>query len=155
MFNSAISIKKLILAAFCLAGLVLVFLYFRNSSLTAGPLPPRAENGVIDLTGWDFAGDGAVKLDGVWEFYWKQLLTPDDFAGPARPRMTGYINVPGLWNGYQISDGGQVRKLSGDSYATYRLLVKTNNREDLLGLKILDFATSYRMWINGKLLASM
>lgn len=47
-------------------------------------IPPQAQNGMIDLRSWDLASRGPVSLDGDWEFSWKQLLTPGDFAS-ARP----------------------------------------------------------------------
>ncbi|BAF60567.1 signal transduction histidine kinase [Pelotomaculum thermopropionicum SI] len=143
--------KKIILAALCAAGLFLVFLYFHYRSAEEGARPPVAVDGVLDLTGWDFQRQGVVPLNGWWEFYWEQLLTPGDLAN--EPQKTGYIEVPGLWNGYTVNEGGAARRLSGDGYATYRLLVKTAGQNELLALKILDFATSYRLWVNGKLLA--
>ena len=41
---------------------------------------PFVKSGILDLTNWDFSKDGPVKLDGEWEFYWNQLLQPNDFA---------------------------------------------------------------------------
>jgi len=35
---------------------------------------------VIDLSSWDFKKDGTISLSGEWQFYWHQLLTPEDFA---------------------------------------------------------------------------
>lgn len=144
--------KKIILSVLCAAGIFLVFLYYQCRFAEGGARPPRAVDGVLDLTGWDFQRQGVVQLKGNWEFYWERLLTPGDFEN--EPQKTGFIEVPGLWNGYAINEGGVSRRLSGDGYATYRLIVKTNGQNDLLALKILDFATSYRLWVNGKLLAS-
>ncbi|MCL6611565.1 MAG: response regulator [Peptococcaceae bacterium] len=144
--------KRIMLAALCAAGLFLAFLYFQCRSAEEGARPPEAVDGVLDLTGWDFQRQGVVQLEGCWEFYWEQLLTPGDFE--SEPQKTGFIEVPGLWNGYTVSEGGAARRLSGDGYATYRLIIKTSAQNDLLALKILDFATSYRLWVNGKLLAS-
>lgn len=39
---------------------------------------PLVENGFIDLSDWDFDKDGNVKLDGYWEFYPNELLSPSD-----------------------------------------------------------------------------
>ncbi len=38
-----------------------------------------AQRGEIDLRGINWQSDNIVNLDGKWEFYWKQLLTPEDF----------------------------------------------------------------------------
>ena len=35
--------------------------------------------GKIDLSKTDFSKDGIINLDGEWEFYWNQLLGPNDF----------------------------------------------------------------------------
>ena len=50
---------------------------------------PFAVNGVLDLTQWDFDRDGAVSLDGEWDFYWQQLLVPDDFERLMPPSKSG------------------------------------------------------------------
>lgn len=60
----------------CMLLLILCFL----TSCSYSKEVPKAENGILDLTDWDLEMDGAVKLDGEWDFYWKQLLTPEDFA---------------------------------------------------------------------------
>lgn len=77
----------------------------------------QAKNGVLDLTDWDLARDGPVNLSGEWEFYWEQLLQPDDFAGANLPPRTGLVELPAPWNGYVVNGV----PLSGDGYATYRL----------------------------------
>jgi len=145
--------KIITLVVLCAAGLfLLAFLHFQGRFTVERARPPGAVNGVLDLTGWDFQRQGVVQLEGWWAFYWEQLLTPADFK--YEPRQTGLIKVPGLWNGYVVNEGGAARRLSGDGYATYRLIIKTAAQNDLLALKILDFATSYRLWVNGQLLAS-
>ena len=35
----------------------------------------RAEEGVLDLRGWDIREIPFLPLDGEWEFYWTQLLS--------------------------------------------------------------------------------
>ncbi|MCP4132171.1 MAG: SpoIIE family protein phosphatase [bacterium] len=106
---------------------------------------PKAVHGVIDLTSWDFSDDGIVKLDGEWSFYWKQLLSPSDFASENVPKMTGFFSLPGLWNYYSV-DG---KSLPGEGYGTYRLIAKVSeNRE--LSLNIHYPYSSYKVWINGK-----
>ena len=55
--------------------------------------PPRASNGVLNLSNWDFAKDGAVDLSGEYEFYWEQLLAPEQFASSPPPEKSGFIHV--------------------------------------------------------------
>ena len=94
---------------------------------------PKAENGTIDLTRLQFEND-VIQLDGEWEFYWNQLISPTEIDTAL---MTGYINVPSSWNNY-ITDKGTI---SGDGYATYRLTFVTDKKgtapmdESLLNIK--------------------
>lgn len=110
----------------------------------------KAEKGVLDLSRWNFQKNGVVSLDGEWEFYWQHLLTPDDFARRNHFEKTGFIELPGAWNGYRI-DG---RKLGGMGFATFRLIVDTDSKERMIALNIPEMLTAYRLWINGKEVAS-
>lgn len=113
---------------------------------------PRAGKGVLDLSGWDFAQDGPVQLNGEWEFYWNQLLTWDDFnENRLGSKSKSYLNVPDVWNHYSIN--GQ--KPGGMGFGTYRLRVLINDgQEKNLGLKILTMSTSYKMMLDNEQIAS-
>ncbi len=128
-------------------------LYISGHMLSPTDRFPQAVKGVLDLTDWSFEQKGIVSLEGQWEFYWQQLLTPDDFKDVEAISETGYITVPGTWNGHVLPGDDGDQKLPGEGYATYRLIVNTNTEEPVLSLKILDFATSYRLWVNGELLS--
>lgn len=73
------------------------------------------ESGVIDLNKWNVEDKGIIALNGEWEFYWRELLEPEDFQHyDVKPH---YVYVPNLWAAYEIE--GQ--QLSSQGYATYRL----------------------------------
>lgn len=127
--------------------------YISGHLSSKAPQPPRAAQGMLDLRNWSFGRDGVLSLEGEWEFYWQKLLAPEDFKSGGAASLTGFIRVPGTWNGYAPPGSGKGQKLPGEGYATYRLVVHTNAGEPVLGLKILDFATSYRLWVNGELLS--
>ena len=115
---------------------------------------PRAEKGVIDLTQWVFKTDGRVHIDGEWEFYWERLLSPEDFKTPVLPDRTGFFDVPGYWNGYAVKG----KPLKGDGFATFRLNARINPGQDRPGqgrmaVRIDSQATSYRLWVNGRLIS--
>lgn len=110
---------------------------------------PQAINGILDLTNWDWAQDGLTSLDGQWEFYWQELLSPEDFKKPDKILKRELITVPMAWNKFKI-DGSE---LSGDGYATYRVLINTSG-DQILGLKIPRIFTSYNLWLDGELIAS-
>lgn len=121
---------------------------------------PAAHAGVLDLSTWSFATTGTVPLDGEWEFYWQQLLTPPDFAGKsqAAPKLTGFIQVPSAWNVY----AGPAGPLPGQGYATYRLVIRLPDPHrsggdavhPTLALRIPPASTALRVWVNGEELAN-
>ncbi len=111
---------------------------------------PLAEQGVIDLTQWDFTDGEIAYLDGSWEFYWNKLLVPQDFSTKEKS-PAAFLRVPGDWNN-SPPESGQV---SGQGYGTYRLKVKLSNSELLKpkGLYISSVASAYKLWVDGELLA--
>jgi len=112
---------------------------------------PKAVNGILDLTNWNFKSGGAVDLSGGYEFYWKQHLAPSDFAGPTLPQKTGFITVPGFWNNYEFNG----KKLQGDGYATYRLKILLPEQREHLALKLLSMGTAYSLFLNGQHISSV
>lgn len=106
----------------------------------------RAENGTMNLTGWDFASDGNVNLDGQWEFYWNRLIAPGEFGAAGSP--TGCYNVPQYWTRYSGLN------LPSTGYATYRLVVRTDGSTHYFGIRIPEVYTEYGLWINGELVDS-
>ena len=55
---------------------------------------PKANHGSLNLAKWDFAADGIIALDGEWEFYWQQLLVPNDFSAASSSLKVDYIFLP-------------------------------------------------------------
>lgn len=104
-----------------------------------------AQQGVLDLSQFDLQPSKLMDIEGECEFYWKQLLSPDDFSGNEKPIPTGYFNLPGVWNGYMV-DG---KPLDGMGYATFRLLIKVP-KDGRYGIKVKEFDCAYRMWGNGE-----
>jgi class 3 adenylate cyclase len=100
---------------------------------------------VLDLRGWDFEKDGIVRLDGDWEFYWKQFLKSADFDTVKKKH---YIFVPGSWKGYKWKND----QLSGHGYATYHLRVIIPSKKHRLALKVPDEGTAYEFHINDSLI---
>lgn len=120
-----------------------------NQGTSPGKRSPTAVQGILDLSDWNLEEDGIVHCDGEWEFYWKQLLEPGDFAGQL-PRQTGFYHVPSTWNGYEIDQ----EKLSGDGYATFRLTTRLGNPQGVHAVRLKVMATAYSLWVNGEFLAS-
>lgn len=110
---------------------------------------PIAQMGTIDVTDWRFAENGSIALDGEWRFYWRQLLTPEELeqAGAAEASL---IQVPGTWGSQELAK----QQLSNQGYGTYQLRVRLapEHVDHALALAMPSVATSYKLWINGKLL---
>ena len=104
--------------------------------------PPLVEQGSIDLDNWDLDTHGNVKLDGDWEFYWNQLILPDEF-GLADAQLTGHFPVPLYWNKYDALN------LSSKGYATYRVVISTSNIYDILSIMVSEIYTDYCLYVNG------
>lgn len=108
----------------------------------------HVDNGILDLREWNPDDNPVVKLDGQWEFYWNQLFTPEDSLSTATPVMTGYMELPGIWNSFEV-DG---TPLPGAGYATFRMRIELPDKGGLYALKITEMETAYRVWVNGKFL---
>lgn len=104
---------------------------------------PEADDGVLDLSGWDFETHGTVMLSGGWAFYWNKTA---ESAEDTVPDI--YAKVPDVWNNYEI-DG---EKLPAYGYATYTLRVEGVDGEQL-AIRIPPCSTAYEFYVDGKLLA--
>ena len=122
----------------------LVIFTCRNDSINENP--PRVMKGVLDLNNWDLKENGPIDLNGEWEFYWNEHLTPNDFSESNSPAKTDFFNVPGSWNGYLIEG----KPLSGDGYATYRIKVLMNDPKGRLAFNLLNIGTAYTAYVNGE-----
>ncbi|MBD2844317.1 response regulator [Paenibacillus sp. IB182496] len=143
--RSASVIGMLFIVVLAISSVVLLPGFIKQKDQQA----PHVENGVMDLTQWDFQSAGKIKLVGTWAFYWKRLLTSDDFKRQDWEHIADYVNVPSVWNTYQWEG----RPLPGQGYATYRLRVKTDGRPDALSLNIPTVSTAYTVMIDGKIVA--
>ncbi len=110
------------------------------------PLPASASRGVLDLSRWQVDRDGPIRLAGQWEFYWGELLSPDDFRLGIEPEKNGWFNMPGVWNGAFV-DG---LELGGTGFATFRLRIRLDPRQGRQALLIPYAFTAYRLWIDGQ-----
>ena len=74
-----------------------------NLANAADQQMPQAKNGVLYLSDWNFGKMGTLPLKGNWEFYWQQLLTPNDFKTTIKPKITNYMPVPSYFNDMKIN----------------------------------------------------
>lgn len=110
---------------------------------------PLASSGVIDLTGYDFTSQKTVKLDGEWEFYWRELLTPEDLNSETVHPNKQYVSVPAIWRDLAA------RGIDADpkGYATYRLKILVPDAAKMYGIRVFSLMSAYKIWADGKLIA--
>ncbi len=111
---------------------------------------PLAKEGVLDLQHWDFKRDGTVNLAGEWAFYWDSFLDPNVPTSNEYADQTGFIKIPGCWNGYVV-DGTPV---SGQGHAAFRLRILLPPANEELAVKVGNILTAYKLYINQKLVLS-
>ena len=107
---------------------------------------PTAFKGIIDFTNWDFEKNGNVLLDGEWEFYWNELLTPENFE---KSNLTpNWIQVPKPWNNHLDKEQ---KPLPAHGFATYRLRILTSPKQKKLSIRLVEIRDAYNLWIDGDL----
>jgi serine phosphatase RsbU (regulator of sigma subunit) len=109
----------------------------------------EVKKGVLDLSQKSINEIGMIDLVGEWEFYWKQLLEPSDFKTD-KPSIPLYSKVPESWE--DVVTSGVDTKASG--YATYRIVIKTNEKDSIFGIRINRIDVAYALWINGELIST-
>ena len=146
MENMTVRKTLFVIASVSFSVAVLISCGFNNSAAATAEI----SSGVMDLRGRDFLETDSVRLNGEWEFYWNQLLSPEDFKKEPGAADIRYIRVPSVWN-----DGSWYgEELPGYGYGTYRLTVLTDGSDQMLAVKMKEIFTSYRLWINGRLVYS-
>jgi HPt (histidine-containing phosphotransfer) domain-containing protein len=106
---------------------------------------PLAVQGGADLSVVDWHEEPIVSLSGEWQFYWNQLLTPDELAA-GQGKLTTYLSLEQQWHKTEIP-GVELHRWGS---ATYHLRVYLNQPMDLmLALPVLN--SSSRVWVNHEL----
>ena len=126
--------------------IVIIVLFFQGCSLTKVS-SLKIKKGLLNLEQWDFKEDGNIKLNGDWEFYWNQSLTPDEIE-KSNSKLTGYYPVPLYWTKYADLN------LPAKGKATYRMVIKADKRYKALSIKTPEIYTEYCIWVNGDILDS-
>jgi len=110
----------------------------------------EANRGKIDLSSLEFDDSTVYKLNGEWEFYWNELLSPSGLNMGKAMKIPDYFQMPGTWNGREHEG----RVLSGEGYATYRLRIGIGDHDRRMALLVKEMATSYKLWVDGRLLSA-
>ncbi|HET9240815.1 MAG TPA: 7TM diverse intracellular signaling domain-containing protein [Oligoflexus sp.] len=125
---------------------ILLFSMLLGTRMSAAPI---AVQGGVDLSVVDWQEEPIVPLSGEWQFYWNQLLTPDQLAANAG-KLTGYLSLENQW--YKTAIPGA--DISRWGSATYHVRLYLNEPKELmLAVPILNSAS--RIWINGELMQDL
>lgn len=138
-----------------IAAAVVIGLAASYAVLSAPNFPKfKSEKGILDLT-QAHVSKNPLKLQGEWEFYWKELLSPEDIQIHSARDINHdrWINIPGSWLGYPF-DG---QRLNGTGFATFRVVIHLSeqDRHERLALRIPTIFHAYKLWVNGELLAEV
>ncbi len=109
---------------------------------------PVAKKGILDLRQWDFTKDKAITLDGDWEFYWNQFLSPEEVKN--YEGKVSYRQFSKLWQNDSLD--GQL--ITPQGYATQRLRVIVSSITPELSISIPQLYCSYLLFVNGEFLTS-
>ncbi len=96
-----------------------------------------AEDGAISFSDYSLLKDHNARLDGQWDLYYNELLTPDDLNNR---KPDNFYNIPGRLS-RQIDN---VRT----GYMTLHLKINVPE-DDVYGLYFSGIFTSAKIWING------
>lgn len=98
----------------------LLFLYRGYSRINRYNQIPKAVNGILDLSDWEFSDNGIIELRGDWEFYWM----PENFESEidVLKETTMYSNVPNSWT--------SSNNIPGTGYGVYRLKILLNSEQN-------------------------
>jgi HPt (histidine-containing phosphotransfer) domain-containing protein len=110
--------------------------------VTAAPL---AVQGGADLSVVDWRDEPIVNLSGEWQFYWNQLLTPDQLAA-GQGQLTTHLSVEAQWHKTEVP-GVELHRWGS---ATYHLRLYVNEAKELM-LSVPILNSSSRIWINNEL----
>jgi len=101
---------------------------------------------VFNFSQVDLSEKTILGLVGNVEFYWEQLLTPEDFTDSIFKEPSGVFMIPGVWNKYKVKG----EPIGDFGYATYKFSIIAP-KDDVYALKIKEFECAYNVWINGEL----
>jgi hypothetical protein len=105
-----------------------------TASASEAPIPTQPA--YLDLRKWNFARGDATFLLGHWEFFWMELLSPED----VKKRIPiQYFPMPATWH-------KQLKICCG--YATYHLRVDVGDAKDM-ALEIPHMSTAVKIFVNG------
>jgi len=121
--------------------------YADDASRTTAPILDQTKTATIDLRSVTWGEGQSFSLDGVWDSYWNEFVSParineDDIKPEGFP-------VPAMWG--DRSTEGYIRPAQG--YMTYHLQVLVPEHLQNLHMYVPDMPSAYKLWVNENLKA--
>jgi len=111
----------------------IIILLLTSHCLSAQEIP-KAERGILDLSEWNF-NEHKIELTGYWNYY------ENEFVSDSIQKKGGSLKqFPQVWD-------------KGIQYASYQLSVVLPPNSQNLALDIPQLFCSYKLFVNGKLIA--
>ncbi len=124
---------------------ICLFLFGSITGVSQDLTPP--EKGILDLRDYNFNEQSLIKLNGEWEFYWQEFVSPLDLKSSDPPSPTLFGKVPGYWIDYSNED----ISFTGNGYGSYRLriLLPEGFRQNI-GFDMPVFDASAKVFFDGQ-----
>lgn len=135
--------KEKFISISIICGYAAFFMIFMAMDHFSGSSLPQAEQGVINLEKWDFQKDGNVQLNGKWILYPNQMLSPQALHS-AKGKNPVLVDVP-----VNVKLFG---KTADVDYGTYKLTIRSNEDNQVLGISTSFIYSSNRLYLNGKVI---
>ncbi|TAD95555.1 MAG: hypothetical protein EAZ97_15300 [Bacteroidetes bacterium] len=124
------------------------FFMFQFHLLSAQQLEqPKVVKGILDLRNYDFRTQESVSLNGEWEFFYKTLLSEQNFEIKNDKQ---FIQVPSIWNNYAWNGS----KITGNGYASYKMKMLLNHTHVPMAIKFSYMPNAYRVFFNKELIGT-
>jgi signal transduction histidine kinase len=126
-------------------GLFLLLPVYAFASHPSACIPVK---GVLDLSGSEFSSKSCFNLNGEWEFYWKKLLTPQNYISEKEQGSGILVSVPSYWESYRV-DGEDP---GGTGYGTYALtVILPHELKSAVCIDIPVFDVAYTFYLNERI----
>jgi sensor histidine kinase YesM len=136
--------KKIAILSFIILGYTALFLAFLGLSNLSEDSQFKAKRGVLNLERWNFEKQGNVLLNGEWTFYRNQLLTPKAIHSGTGTNPI-FTKVP-------YNNIGDPSNRQRPDSGTYRLIIRTDQEQQIFGIKVPIIYTANKVYLNGKLI---
>lgn len=108
------------------------------------PEHPVAKQGILDLSNWSFQDNQSITLDGEWDFYPNQLLSPHNIDSVTKQTIV----VPNSWEN-ELDQTNRINTYGSGTYHLKVILPDTEHR--LYGIRMKNVTTATNVFINGEL----